>query len=157
DLNIDSITLSGDLAKTSGTCGKTVPAGTSCILTLTDANGNPARGSVTINSNADPTSQTFTPLLLNPSSGPVGDYLFVDLSQVHFNPQFTGTKGASVPVRISNAGLANMALKGVSATPLLTETNDCPAILTPSASCTVQLAFDASLVYQSNTLSIAYD
>jgi hypothetical protein len=157
DLNISSITLSGDLAKTGGTCGKTVPAGSSCVLTLTDANGKAAQGSVTINSNADPASQTFAPLLPNTFSGTVGDYMVLDMSQVHFNPQFAGTKGASVPVRISNGGVANMTLNGVSATPLLTETNDCPGTLPPGASCTVQLAFDASLVYQSNTLAIAYD
>jgi centrosomal CEP192-like protein/ASPM-SPD-2-Hydin domain-containing protein len=157
DLNISSITLSGNLAKTGGTCGKTVPAGASCILTLADSDGKAAQGSVTINSNADPASQTFTPQLPDTFSGTVGDYLFVDLSQVHFNPQFAGTKGASVPVRISNGGLADMTLNGVYATPLLTETNDCPGILPPGTSCTVQLAFDASLVYRSNTLSISYD
>jgi hypothetical protein len=157
DLNISSMTLSGDLAKTGGTCGKTVPAGTSCVLTLSDANGKAAQGSVTINSNADPATQTFTPQLPNTFSGTVGDYFVLDMSQVHFNPQFAGTKGANIPVRISNGGLANMTLNGVSATPLLTETNDCPGTLAPGASCTVQLAFDASLVYQSNTLAIGYD
>jgi hypothetical protein len=117
DLNISGITLSGDLAKSGGTCGKIVPAGSSCILTLADANGNAAKGSVTINSNADPASQTFNPQLPNTSSRTVGDYPFVDMSQIHFNPQFAGTKGASVPVRIANGGLANMTLNGISATP----------------------------------------
>ncbi len=158
DLNISSLTFSGGLAKAGGTCGNKVPAGTTCILTLTDANGKLAQGSVTINSDASPASQTFTPYL-DPTAvgGLVGDYLYVDVSQLHFRPQFAGTKSPAQTMRIWNAGITNMTLNSIRATPYLTETNDCKATLAPGAYCTAHVSWDTTVNYQSDMIGIAYD
>jgi hypothetical protein len=158
DLHISSITFSGGLASAAGTCGKTVPAGTSCILTLSDGNGKFAQGSVTINSDADPPSQTFTPYLDSRAvGGAVPDYLYVDISQLHFQPQFAGTTSPAQPVNVWNAGLKNLALNSIVATPYLTQTNNCPATLAPGAHCTVQVSWDTTSTYQSDAIGIAYD
>ena len=158
DLNISSITFSGGLAKAGGTCGNKVPAGTTCILTLTDANGKQAQGSVTINSDASPASQTFTPYLVPTGVGVlVGDYLYVDVSRLHFRPQFAGTKSPAQPMRIWNAGITNMTLNSILAKPYLSETNDCKATLAPGAYCTVQVSWDTTVNYQSDMIGINYD
>jgi hypothetical protein len=44
-------------------------------------------------------------------------------------------------VTLSNAGNGDLAVNGFSITGAFTATNDCPATLTPSASCTVQIRF----------------
>ena len=158
DLNISSITFSGGLEKAAGTCGNKVAAGTTCVLALSDANGKLAQGTYTINSDASPSSQTFTPYL-DPKTvgGSVQDYLFVDLSQLNFVPQFAGTKSAPNPMRITNAGITNLTLNAIRATPYLYETNDCPATLAPSAYCTVQVGWDTKYNYQSDAIGIAWD
>ena len=158
DLNISSIVLSGNLNKVGGTCGNKVLAGTSCILTLADGNGKLAQGSFTINSDASPSSQTFTPYL-DPRTvgGQVGDYLFVDSSQLHFRPQFAGTASPPQPLRIWNAGFVNMTLTSITATPYLTQTNNCPGTLAPGASCALQVAWDTNSAYQADSIRIAYD
>jgi hypothetical protein len=158
DLNISGITFSGGLEKAGSTCGNKVSAGITCVLTLTDANGKQAQGSFTINSDASPASQTFTPYLNPQAVGvPVTDYLFVDLSQLHFSPQFAGTKSATNPMRIWNAGITNLTFNAIRATPYLFETNDCPATLAPSSYCTVQVGWDTKYNYQSDAIGIAYD
>ena len=158
DLKISSMTFSGGIAKAGGTCGTTISAGHSCILTLSDAAGNLASGSVTIDSNATPAAQTFSFQVDPHASGPaVGDYLYADTSQLHFKPQFAGTTSPAQPLRIWNAGLKSLTINSIKATAYLTQTNNCPATLAPGASCIINLAFDAGSTYQGNSVNIAYD
>ncbi len=63
DLHISGITYSGGLQKSWGNCGATVPAGASCFLVPGANSGLTSGGSITINSDALPAQQTFTPLV----------------------------------------------------------------------------------------------
>ena len=159
DLHISNITFTGGLAKAQGNCGSTVPAGSSCVLTLTDANGKLAQGSVTITSDASPAVQTFTPYLDPHAVGsPASDFPWFDLSQLYFPPQQTNTSSAPHPLRIWNVGAANLTLQSILATGSLLQTHDCTTILAPGTYCTVQVVWkptDGST--PGNAVSIGYD
>jgi len=158
DLHISSITFTGGLAKAHGNCGSTIPAGTSCVLTLTDANGNLAQGSVTITSDASPAVQTFTPYLDPRVVGtPAGDFPWIDLSQLYFPPQQTGTSSVQHPFRIWNVGVANLTLQSIAATGELLQTHDCTTTLTPGSYCTVQVVWNPKNGTGGNTVSLVYD
>ena len=60
-------------------------------------------------------------------------------------------------MRIWNAGITNLTLNAIRATPYLTETNNCAATLAPGAYCTVQVAWDTTSAYQSDAIGISYD
>jgi len=150
DLHISNITLSGGLTKVWGSCGSTVPAATSCILTVSDGQGSIAGGEVTITSDADPSIQTFP--VHSPYGGrtgpPIGDQLWSpNPHQVYeFPPQFEGTATASIPFVIWNVGTMNATLNSINALGSLSETDDCGiqssvgATLAPGSSCTLQLS-----------------
>jgi hypothetical protein len=158
DLHITSITFTGALAKAQGNCGSTVPAGTSCVLTLTDANGKLAQGSVTITSDASPAVQTFTPYLDPRAVGsPASDLAWFDLSQLYFPPQQTGTSSAPHPFRIWNVGTANLTIQSIATSGALQQTHDCTATLAPGSYCTVQVVWKPSDGTGGNTVSVAYD
>jgi Abnormal spindle-like microcephaly-assoc'd, ASPM-SPD-2-Hydin/Beta-propeller repeat len=142
DLHISNITFTGGLAKAQGNCGSTVPAGSSCVLTLTDTNGNLAQGSVTITSDASPAVQTFTPYLDPRAVGsPAPDFPWFEISQLYFPPQQTNTSSPPQPLRIWNVGAANLTLQSILATGSLLQTHDCTTILPPGTYCTVQVVW----------------
>ncbi|QNI31990.1 choice-of-anchor D domain-containing protein [Alloacidobacterium dinghuense] len=159
DLHISDITFTGGLAKNWGNCGNTVPAGTSCVFTLTDANGKMAQGSVTITSDASPSVQTFTPYLDPQAVGnPVPDYPWFDLSQLYFPPQQTGTSSVAHPFRIWNLGAANLALQSIAAQGTLLQTHDCIPTLSPGSYCTVQVVWKPTDgTVGGGSVSVAYD
>ena len=158
DLHISNISVSGSLSKIWGNCGATVPAGTSCVLTLTDANGKLAQGSVTITSDASPSVQTFTPYLNSSLVGsPVQDFFWADTSQLYFQPQQTGTSSAPSPLRLWNVGVANLSLQAIAAQGSLLQTHDCTAILAPGTYCTVQVVWKPNSNGGGSYVSVNYD
>lgn len=157
DLHISGITFGGSLTQSGGTCGKTVPAGTSCILTPTDANGNTVAGTVTITSDATPSVQTFTPpVTVNHAGYPAGPLLFADVSQLRFSPQVAGAIAGPKPMILWNPGTAALALNSIAAEQPLTETNNCPGSLAPGANCTVEVSWDTAAIDASSSINIGY-
>jgi hypothetical protein len=158
DLHVSSIQLGGGLAKQWGNCGQTVPGGTSCVLTVTDANGNLSGGTLTINSDASPASQTFTvpsPGGIQAGSG-VGDIVWFQDVSFSYPPQFQGSSSNPIPLKIWNVGTANALITSVTSSGAVSETNDCGSLL-PGASCTVQVAISPTTTSSSGSLQIAYD
>lgn len=158
DLHISSIAFSGGLAKASGNCGSTVPAGTACILIVTDAKGKTAQGSVTITSDATPAVQTFTP---NPSAlevgATVGDLLSINTNQLNFPPQQIGVATAPHSLYIWNLGLANLALTQIAANGDFSQTNNCTAAIKPGTYCTVEVIWKPTSVNGQEALSFNVD
>src|SRR6185369_669007 len=74
-------------------CGTGLSAGNSCILTM------PSTATVTINSNAQPTSQSFSPV-----KNTLGPSISLDFkpSRLVFPPQQTNTTSAARSVKITN-------------------------------------------------------
>ena len=142
DLHITGIALSGGLAQQLGNCGTTVPAGSSCVLTVTDANGGIAAGTVSITSDAQPSVQNFT-INLSPfqkAGTPVPDQVYFQDVRFAYPPQFTGTSTGPVPMKIWNVGTGVSTINSITATGSAAQTNDCPGTLAAGASCTVQLS-----------------
>jgi hypothetical protein len=158
DLHIKQIAFSGGLKKIGGNCGPTVPAGKSCVLTLTDANGEFAQGSVTITSDASPSVQTFTPYGGGQAVGSaVGDLLWVDTSQLSFAGQEMGLASAPRPVQIWNLGMTTLNQLSVNTYGGLSQTGTCPTSLPPGASCTAEFTWTPANGLGSPTLSVNAD
>ncbi|HSY36618.1 MAG TPA: choice-of-anchor D domain-containing protein [Acidobacteriaceae bacterium] len=138
DLHISSLEVSGGFASANSTCGSTVPAGTSCFLTPTDSSGGAAIGNITINSDALPASQSFTPSPVPTTTGPIGGNLIVDASQLIFPPQQTGTTSPARPLTLTNTGTASLTINSILTFDEFAETNNC-GVLAPQASCTAQI------------------
>jgi hypothetical protein len=159
DLQISNISYSNGLTKVGGTCGNTVAAGSTCILTVAQSSGYPASGTITIASNATPSVQTFQFAVSSPFAGAaLTDYLYADTAQLVFPPQLKGTQSAPKPMRVWNAGIADLTINSISGTGDLIQTNDCAAVLKPSAGCTVQVSYASSTDYYGDgAVTIAYD
>jgi hypothetical protein len=157
-LHISSINFSGSLAKQWGTCGTTLPGGTSCMLTVTDANGNRAAGSVTVNSDASPASQTFA-VTLPPGQivgTPVGDLLIFQDVAFNFPLQLEGTTTAAIPLTVSNAGTTNSVIDSITTNGNATQTNNCGTVV-PGGSCTIMVSVTPSTSNNAGGLTIGWD
>jgi hypothetical protein len=158
DLHISSIRFGGGLAKQWGNCGTMVPSGTSCVLTVSDANGNLASGTITINSDANPPSQTFNvnlPIGYKPGT-PIDDIVWFQDVAFSYPPQLQGTSTGNLPLTIWNVGTSNALINSINATGIASETNDCGTIL-PGADCTIQLAVTPTGSSTQGSLQISYD
>lgn len=137
DLHISSLQVSSGFASANSTCGSTVPAGTSCFLTPASSTGATANGNITINSDAVPASQSFTPSPVA-TPGAIGGNLIVDASQLNFPPQQTGTTSPARPLTLTNTGTASLTVNSILTFGYFSQTNNC-SVLAPQASCTAQI------------------
>jgi hypothetical protein len=160
DLHISSVQVSGGFASANSTCGSTVPAGTSCFLTPASSSGDTANGNVTINSDAVPASQSFTPPSASVGNGvPIGGNLVVDASQMVFAPQQAGTTSPARTLTLTNTGTASLTVNSILTFGYFAETNNC-GVLAPQASCSAQITVsptanglssgDIGIVYNTN-------
>jgi hypothetical protein len=133
DLHISSIQTGSTITSMGSTCGSTLVAGTECYLTPTATS---ASGTLTINSDAQPASQTYNPTGLSNSVGPV---VLVDASRLNFPPQQNSTTSAGLPLVITNVGSAPVALTSILTFGYFTQTNNCPGTLAPQSSCTAMV------------------
>jgi hypothetical protein len=158
DLHIKNIALAGGLKKIGGNCGTTVPAGKSCVLTLTDANGKFAQGTVTISSNASPAAQTFQPYGAPQSVGSaVGDLLWVDTSQLFFVGQQMGLASAPQPVQIWNLGMSTLTGLSIQVDGGLSKAGNCSTSLAPGANCTETFSWTPANGVDAPSITIAAD
>lgn len=157
DLHISSIALGGTLATRGGNCANTVPAGTSCVLTVSDAQGKFGHGAVTITSDATPSVQAFN-ITLPPGKidgDLIGDFVYFSDVSPFFPPEHASDATNPRTITISNVGTADATINGISASLFLSQTNNCPATLPAGASCSVQVT--VILAVQGSSLQVNYD
>lgn len=133
DLHIGSIQTGSAITSMGSTCGSTLIAGTECYLTPLATSPSET---LTINSDAQPASQTFSPSGLSNSIGPV---VLVDGSRLNFPPQQNGTTSSGLPLVITNVGAAPVTLTSILTFGYFTQTNNCPGTLAPESSCTAMV------------------
>jgi hypothetical protein len=138
DLHISSIVLGGGLISRGGNCSNTVPAGTSCVLTILQASGN---GTITITSDAQPTVQSFA--ITAAAGNLVTDFLYFSDTSTFFPPELSGNNTAPRTFTLSNVGGGSATITGIFANGGTAQTNNCPATLLPGASCAVQATVTA--------------
>jgi hypothetical protein len=140
-LNITSITISGDFAISTKTCGSTVAAGASCTVsvTFTPTAINTRTGTLTFTDDANPATQTVA------LSG-VGTAISLSPTSLNFGTLAVGTTSAAKSITVHNAGTSTVTFTGFSiggTNPgdYLISANTCGASLAGGGSCTVSLQF----------------
>ncbi len=137
-LSISSFKTSGDFSQTH-TCGSSLSAGASCTISVTfkpTASGT-RTGTLTVNDNASPTTQTVS------LTGTIGAKTSVIYSptSLTFSGQPVGTSSAAQNVILTNTGDAALNIAGIAANGDSAQTNNCNSSVAAGASCTLSVAF----------------
>jgi hypothetical protein len=156
-LTIDAIAPSSNFTM-GGNCGTSLPPGTGCTLILEGAADNKTSGTVVITSNAYPKPQKFV-ISKSPSGDSVGSILSIYPISVQFPSQLIGTTSAAQEIVIQNQGLQSAAIDSIRMIKpaAFVETNNCPALLLPFASCSITLKYKAATGQDSAQLAILAD
>jgi hypothetical protein len=144
DLHISSISYTGGLQQSWGNCGSTVPAGTSCFLVPGTTSGDPASGTLTINSDAQPAQQTFSPSL-SPNTAPIPALIYVQDEALIFAPQASGNTSPALTLQLTNVGASSTTptIRANGPNSAITVNSNC-GMLAAGASCTAQLTYAPS-------------
>jgi hypothetical protein len=143
-LNIQSLGVGTGTAKASS-CGANLPAGASCLVTMVPY------GTLTINSNAQPTSQSFIPV---PNNDQEAVKLWPDRGLLYFGLQQRGNTGNTQSFRLWNVTTAPVTITAISTSGAVSQTNNCPGSLDPSTFCTIQVSLTADPISASGSVSI---
>jgi hypothetical protein len=138
-LNIASIMPSANFTKGSD-CGATLAPGTGCTLILQGAADNKTSGSVVITSNAYSTPQKLI-ITKSPKGDTVGPLVKVVPDTLQFLPQLVNTGSPAQQVVVKNVGLQPSALGNIATFGDFVQTNNCPAVLSAGASCTISVKY----------------
>ena len=141
-LLISSIVASGDFSQ-SNSCGSSLAAGSSCVITVTftPAVAGTRSGSLTLTDNdafghPQIASLTGTGLLSQAVLSP---------TSISFGGQILGTTSNLQTVTLSNPGNAPLAISAITITGDFSQTNSCGNSLAASASCTINVTFRPTL------------
>jgi hypothetical protein len=140
-----------------GNCGSSLAPGTGCTLILKGAADHKSTGTVTISTNASD-----TPVTLKLSKSPKGDFVEGPLlsafpTLLEFEPQYIGSSSPSQTITLQNAGNQAATITGITVGQPFNQSNDCPAILNPSTTCTISVTYTAATInYDYSTISIAF-
>ena len=138
-LNFSSITASADFQQ-QNTCGSSLPAGSTCTVTVYFRPLEPGSetGTITLTDNAPGSPQTV-------SLSGTGTYFELSPSSLYFGSVPVGKTSAPSTVTLTNASKSavNVAAIGFSGTyaKQFNETNNCGTLLAGGASCTINITF----------------
>ena len=156
-LTVDSIVPSSNFT-VGGNCGANLAAGTGCNLILEGAADNKTTGTVTITSSASVNPIQFT-IHKSPTGDSVGSIVSIFPTSLQFPPQLIGTQSAQKKVLIQNLGLQPAAINSISMIQpsVFRETNNCPALLNPTAFCIISITYSSTTAQDSAQLAIVHD
>jgi hypothetical protein len=147
-LTINSMTTSSSISLQGDSCGTSLAPGAACVLVIYLSNPNyPLNGTLTINSNAAGSPQTFPIAIQTGTGGPV----LISSNGLGFPARLVGTASPSQSFTITNLDypnsvtFTNLALgtpaPGLAISTDFSETSNCPVTLAPGASCTVNVTY----------------
>lgn len=142
-LTIDSIVPSNNFTM-GGNCGSSLAPGTQCTLILEGADDHKTRGTVTITTNASSKPETFQISKPANGDGNVGPLVSALPTSLQFPSQFIGSTSLPQTITLQNAGTEATEFTGITAGPAFSQTNNCPATLNPSTSCTIWVTYTAA-------------
>ncbi|MGD0222285.1 MAG: DUF3443 family protein [Terriglobia bacterium] len=148
-LTFSSITTSSGFSQTN-TCGTGIAAGAACSISVTFTPTAPGtvNGTLTITDNVSGSPQTVT--LSGTATG-----ASVSPTSLTFSGVAVGTTSAPQAVTLTNAGTSAITSVSVSTSAPFAQTNNCPASLAASATCTINVTFTpTSTTGASGTLTI---
>ena len=136
-LAISSITATGDFAELDN-CGTSVSAAGSCTLsvTFTPTTAGTRLGSILMQDNA-----AGSPHVINLSGIGSGPVATLNPGSLSFSAQPVGTSSAAQAVILANSGNAALSISNIQITGDYSQTNNCPATLVASSSCTINVTF----------------
>ena len=143
DLHLTSVTAGGK-AVTTGNCGSTLPAGRSCVLYDSSA--------ITIKSDAQPTSQSYTPGT-NPPFG-ASLPLLLQPPSLYFPPQQVNTASQPQTIAVWNVQPTAQSITSIRTQGGVSQTNNCPDSLAPGANCTITASIALSSAPQGGIIII---
>ncbi|MGO8816189.1 MAG: DUF3443 family protein [Terriglobia bacterium] len=134
-LSFTSIAVSTGFAQTN-TCGTGISAGGACAIsiTFTPTAAGSTNGTLTITDNASGSPHTVT--LTGTATG-----ASVSPTSLTFSGVAVGTTSAPQAVTLTNNGSAALTSVSVSTSAPFAQTNNCPASLATSATCTINVTF----------------
>jgi hypothetical protein len=136
-LTVTSIQATGDFAQTNNCAILAASTGTcTVVVTFTPTSVGSRTGTILVTDSAPNSPQTLT---LSGSAGAPANTL--SATSLTFVEQAVGTSSAAQALTLTNTGNANMVVSGVSAVGDFSQTNNCPANVAPSASCTINVTF----------------
>jgi len=136
-LSIGLITTTGDFSETDD-CATSVSAAGSCTLavTFTPTSLGARNGAVVIADNA-----AGSPHRVTLSGSAIGATVTLSPTIVTFASQQIGTTSTAQTITLTNSGNAALTISGMQMIGDYAQTNNCPASLNASASCTVSVTF----------------
>lgn len=138
-LSISSITALGDFSETD-TCGSGVPAAGSCTISVSfnpTAAGS-RTGSIVL------TDDAAGPQSIGLSGTGVGASVSLNPASLNFASVAMGNSSQVQTLTLTNSGNAALSISGIQISGDFSETNDCPASLSASSSCTISVTFTPS-------------
>jgi hypothetical protein len=152
-LTIDSIVPSSNFTM-GGTCGSSLAPGTQCTLILEGADDHRTSGTVTITTNASSKPETFKISKSANGDGNVGPLVSALPTSLQFPSQLIGSTSPPQKIILQNAGTETAQVTGITVGQPFNQTNNCPAVLNPSTSCTISVTYTAATANDYNALSI---
>ncbi|PYV13937.1 MAG: hypothetical protein DMG21_19745, partial [Acidobacteria bacterium] len=134
-VSITGINVTGDFAE-SNNCGASVAGGASCTanVTFTPTVSGIRTGTLTFTDSDASSPQTVA--LSGNGTAPA-----VSLSPASLNFGNQGATGPAQTVTLTNTGNGNLNITSITPSAQFAETNNCPAIVAPSGTCTISVTF----------------
>ena len=151
DLVVASSSTTGDFSFLTN-CGTLVPnASCQFTVTFTPTATRSRTGALKIIDDA-----AGSPRQVMLSGNGTGPEIAFSPAVLYFPQQPVNTIGPSQPVSVTNTGTANLVISSMQISTDYIQTNDCPASLSPSSSCTVSISFKPTLYgSRPGTLTVA--
>jgi Abnormal spindle-like microcephaly-assoc'd, ASPM-SPD-2-Hydin/Beta-propeller repeat len=133
---VSAVRATGNFAQTNN-CS-TIAANASCTIsvTFTPQASGPLSGAITLSDNANG-----NPHMVSLTGTGVAPVVKLSAASLTFTSQAVGTTSGSQTIGVTNTGNGNLSFTSIVAQGDFTETNNCPASIAPSATCTVTVAF----------------
>ena len=150
-LGITGITASANFQQTN-TCGSSVPAGGSCVITagFAPVAAGVLTGTLTVNDDAPGSPQTVVTL-----QGTGLLPMALSTASVTFAAQAAGGTSAAQSVLVINLATLGFDLNGITVSGDFQQTNNCPATLAAGLTCTVSVVFAPTTTgVRSGTLTV---
>jgi hypothetical protein len=146
-LSMSAITITGDFAE-SNTCGNQLPAAGSCALSVsfTPTASGIRNGSIAIQGNE--AGSPFSLPLYGIGEGGSGTnpapIAILMPGALTFSTVPVGRSGGSQALTLTNAGNATLSISGFQVVGDFSQSNNCPASLTPGSACSIIVVFSPS-------------
>jgi hypothetical protein len=136
-LAIAGISITGDYSQANN-CPASMAINTSCAITVTftPSAASTRNGMLTIMDSA-----ANSPQLVSLTGSGFGSSVGFTPPSANFGSVLVNTTSSPQSITIKNAGTANLTIASVTASGDFAQTNNCPALLSPTATCTASVTF----------------